>query len=377
MESPSSLRLALSPSKSVRRRSSASNSPEFEFWMARNPSIPPPRLLSADELFSGGVLLPLHLLNHHNNSNSEADISLDSVVTTGEETNSVIPNSESGLLEPDPGPTPTLESSARITTESAASATASVLTTSKRWTDIFRKKLNESGEEREGKKEKKRERKNGGSGSNSAELNINIWPFARSKSAGNNSSRPRTAVTAAVTAANRKVSSAPCSRSNSSGESKSRKWASSPGRSGVHLGRSSPVWQARRVGSSSRNFDALARNAEKHINKEVLETRRIKLAKGSSLPRAAEGTGGGGGGGGRVLNMNVPMCKGYRNHLNFNSDDNGGDAADAGDQRGSAGRKHGGGGGGDGGRGGDSRPIGGGGNIFNLRSLFTKKVQVL
>ena len=48
------------------RRSSASNSPEFEFWMTRNPSSQETTLHSADELFSGGILLPLQLLNSQN-----------------------------------------------------------------------------------------------------------------------------------------------------------------------------------------------------------------------------------------------------------------------------------------------------------------------
>ncbi|CBI33003.3 unnamed protein product, partial [Vitis vinifera] len=178
----------LSPSSSG-RRSSDSNSPEFEFWMVRNPSFPQPNLLSADELFVDGVLLPLHLLRH--NPDSSKPIS------------------------------------------SAAPAS----TASKRWKDIF-------------KKGEKKSAKN----ASSAELNINIWPFSRSRSAGNNAVRPRMAAGGAGT---RKVSSAPCSRSNSAGESKSRKWPSSPGRPGVHLGRSSPVWQVRRGGSASKSLEPL------------------------------------------------------------------------------------------------------------------------
>ncbi|KAK7262124.1 hypothetical protein RJT34_29684 [Clitoria ternatea] len=161
-------------------------SPEFEFWMLRNPSFPQPNILSADELFHDGVLLPLHLLNKPHPTQ--------------------IPN---------PEPSPPI--------------------TSKRWKDIFRKSEKEKG--------KKKERKTGNGAS--AELNINIWPFSRSRSAG-----------------------------NTAGDSKSRKWPNSPGRGGVHLGRSSPVWQIRR-------------------------------SKGAKT---------------KVLNLNVPKCIGYtENSANANA----------------------------------------------------------
>ncbi|XP_047943143.1 uncharacterized protein LOC125189979 [Salvia hispanica] len=213
-----------------------SNSPEFEFWMVRNPSLPPLNLLSADELFSGGVLLPLHHLNLSNQASESAQLS----------------------------------------------------TNSKRWRDIFRKKDKRIGEEhsiykkkdKSSFKEKRRDKKNG---SVSAELNINIWPFAGSKS------RP----------VNRKVSSAPCSRSNS----KARKWASSPGRGGVHLGRSRQV------------------------------RRRVPVAGTSKA---------------RVLSFKVPVavCMGYRQHFSCRSDEN--------SARGGEGVR--------------------GANLFNIRSLFTKKL---
>nr|GMD11362.1 probable transcription repressor OFP9 [Ipomoea batatas] len=60
----------LSPCSSG-RRSGDSTSPEFEFWMVRNPSFPQPNLLSADELFSDGVLLPLDLLPQEGNACSD------------------------------------------------------------------------------------------------------------------------------------------------------------------------------------------------------------------------------------------------------------------------------------------------------------------
>lgn len=219
----------LAPRGSGRRSCGDSNSPEFEFWMVRNPSLPAPNLLSADELFSGGVLLPLHHLNLSN-----------------------VSATESGELSAN----------------------------SKRWRDIFRKNDKRIGEDRM-IKERRRDKKSGGSVSaSSAELNINIWPFARSRSAGN-----------------RKVSSAPCSRSNS----KSRKWPGSPGRGGVHLRRSRQV------------------------------RRRVPVA-GTSNSKA------------RVLSFKVPVsvCMGYRQRFSCRTD-----AAGEGLR---------------------------GTNMFNIRSLFTKKL---
>ncbi|KAL2341331.1 hypothetical protein Fmac_009271 [Flemingia macrophylla] len=242
------------------------NSPEFEFWMLRNPSFPQPNLLSADELFVDGVLLPLHLLH------------------------------KPTTVQP-----PIHQPSPPITEPSAAAASSSA---SKRWKDIFRKGDKKNTEE----KPKKKERKTG----SSAELNINLWPFSRSRSAGNAATRPKL-----FAGPPRKVNSAPCSRSNSAGESKFRKWPASPARPGVHVGRTSPVWQVRR-------------------------------GKNSDKPRRSKG---GGAAAARVLNLNVPMCIGYRNHLGCRSDENSAAAA-------------GGGGGGN------------GGNIFNLRNLFAKKCVV-
>ncbi|KAL1537294.1 hypothetical protein AAHA92_29825 [Salvia divinorum] len=306
MEDPQPLPRILPPCGSGRRSCGDSNSsPEFEFWMVRNPSLPPPNLLSADELFSGGVLLPLQNLNLA--PQREADASGSDRVT---------------------GPEAEPESSAAELTANSA------LTSSKRWRDIFRRSEKKSGEAAQSVKEKdsrRREKKSGGGGggASSAELNINIWPFSRSRSAGNGGNRPRAA-------AIRKVSSAPCSRSNSRGESKSRKPPSSPGRAGVHLGRSSPVWQVRR-GSA----------AEKKRSEGVENRRRVPIAGGAKA---------------RVLSLNVPVCMSYRQHFSCKSDefttagvivvDGGGGGAVAG---------------GEGTR-------GSGSNLFSFRSIFTKKV---
>ncbi|KAM7525255.1 hypothetical protein LguiA_015157 [Lonicera macranthoides] len=308
----------LSPSNSVRRRkSTVSNSPEFEFWIPRNnPSFPPPELLPADQLILDGILLPLHFLP----------------------LNDPLPsNPQPSYPNPDPHPDPEPASGPDL------SATDSTLTASKRWRDIFKKsdnRKNLTANSTEVKnvdkdKSKKKDRKINSGGPGFAELNINIWPFARSRSAGTGGIRPR------MVAATRKVSSAPCSRSNSAGESKSRRWPSSPSRGGgVHLGRSSPVWQVRRGGSA-------IRNGEKKVKNEGMESRRSKIAGG----------GGGREGKGKVVNVDVPVCIGYRQHLSCRSDVNGavsGCGRSGGVDAGDSGR---------------------GGNLFNLRSLFTKKMH--
>ncbi|KAG8385785.1 hypothetical protein BUALT_Bualt03G0081400 [Buddleja alternifolia] len=290
MEEPESLLPILTPcSSGRRRRSNDSNSPEFEFWMVRNPSFPQPNLHSADELFSDGVLLPLQLLHHH----------------------PPLPPPEASGSDQAPEP--------ETQPEPAELSATPPLTSSKRWRDIIFKKNDKkssklsstniiNGDDHSTKekdnnnnnnsvKEKKREKKNGGvgvisNGVSAAELNINIWPFSRSRSAGNGGARPRAA------AATRKVSSAPCSRSNSGGESKSRKWPSSPGRAGVHLGRNSPVWQVRRSAAAG-----AVKSGEKGAKKDGNEGRRkVPVVAGGSSKA-------------RVLSLNVPMCIGYRPHL--------------------------------------------------------------
>ncbi|XVE87726.1 hypothetical protein DITRI_Ditri19aG0011100 [Diplodiscus trichospermus] len=328
----------LSPCSSGRRSSTSSHSssPEFEFWMVRNPSFPQPDLISADELFVNGVLLPLHLLpNKQAEDNTRADPNP--------------PASEPPIPDPEPEPGPPI-----------TSEPVTVLSASKRWRDIFKKEKSKNGtkapEDKDKEKGKKKEKKSQSqSGASPAELNINLWPFSRSRSAGTGGTRPRMT---SGTAGTRKVSSAPCSRSNSAGESKSRKWPSSPSRAGVHLGRSSPVWQVRRGGSGGKSSDVLARNAEKSSGKkEVTETRRGKIGNAGNGNKA------------KVLNLNVPMCIGYRHHLSCRTDENsailGHISTDNNGGRGSCG-----------GNGRSSGPNVGSGsnNFFNLRNIFTKKV---
>ncbi|KAE8736219.1 plastid-lipid-associated protein [Hibiscus syriacus] len=325
----------LSPCSSGRRSSASSHasSPEFEFWMVRNPAFPQPDLISADKLFINGFLRPLHLLNNKQPEESP-------------KTEKKPPASEPSVPDPEPEPSPFVTSDP-----------TPALSPSKRWKDIFKKEKGKIGsknqqdkdKEKEKKKEKKSQSQRGGS---PAELNINLWPFSRSRSAGTSGTRPRMT---ASSAGARKVSSAPCSRSNSAGESKSRKWPSSPSRAGVHLGRSSPVWQVRRSGSAVKSFDALIRTADKGSGKkEVTETRRDKTGNGSINNNKA-----------KVLNVNVPMCIRYKHHLNCRIDDNTAAVAGISTHRS----------GGSDGNGRSSGPnVGSGNNFFNLRNLFTKKV---
>ncbi|XP_073059986.1 uncharacterized protein [Primulina eburnea] len=334
MEEPECPLQILTPC-SGRRQCSDSNSPEFEFWMIRNPSFPQPNLLSADELFSDGFLLPLHKLN---------------------------------LSKDPPPPLPDhVPGAESLTVESADQLSASPrLTSSKRWTDIFKKSSRSStsasadgnGKEKgidDYSKEKRREKNNGVSASNGfsgSELNINIWPFSRSRSDGNDGTRPRSA------AAARKVSSAPCSRSNSAGESKSRKWPSSPSRAGgVHLGRSSPVWQVRRGGSgggvagNARSSDSFLKSSQNGIRKDGNDNRRKTPAARPvvGVDKA------------RVLSFNVPTCIGYRRHLSCRTDGNSAQGVAAATGVGGSGDIS-----GEGVR---------GNNVFNIRSLFAKKVH--
>ncbi|KAF6173224.1 hypothetical protein GIB67_026919 [Kingdonia uniflora] len=291
------------PQSVTRRNESNSNSPEFEFWGS---SLPTPNLCSADELFVDGVLLPL---DHLSFSSSEPP----DLITKPEP-----------VVEPETKPEPGSGSE-------STSSSSSLVSTSKRWRDIFKmgdKKIaNGTPVMATSDKKKKKERKSSGGGA--AELNINIWPFSRSHSAGNGGNRPKM-MSGSVT---RKVSSAPCSRSNSSGESKFRKLPSSPGRAGIHLGRNSPVWQVRRPGL--RSSDPVV--VKTRLSQSSLETR-------TSQP----GSNGVAGTKSRVLNINVQTCIGYRSQVTCKS------------VVGVSEESSGGG--------------GNGGKLFNLRTLFTKKV---
>ncbi|KAL3627429.1 hypothetical protein CASFOL_028792 [Castilleja foliolosa] len=313
----------LTSSGSARRRSiGVSNSPEFEFgnYIPHSPD-----LVCAAELFSGGVLLPLHRL---------------------------LPSDEA----PDPAPDPEPlwsdlgppEPEVIHTSQLSASSTNNTISSSMRWGDIFRKNDKKSSRppsmDIDAEKDiissfremRKRERRNsigGAGGVNAAELNINIWPFSRSRSTGISAYRPRSA----APAPSRKVSSAPCSRSNSTGESKSsKKGPGSPGRGGVHLGKSSSVSQVHRGGGGGRrNNDAVVR--------------KIPLPGSSGDGRSKA----------KVLNLNVPTCIGYRQNLSCKSV--GSSAVGVATADGGGGCVS-----GDGVR---------GSSLFKIKSFFTKKVH--
>ncbi|KFK28792.1 hypothetical protein AALP_AA7G048800 [Arabis alpina] len=306
MDSPTSIRSTqppeiLSPSSSQRRRSSCdSNSPEFEFWHLTNSSFPQPNssdLLSADELFHDGVLLPLHLLSIKPESQPDPNVS----EYDPDPSPSLITEEKPGLVS-DPGDSLITEEKPGLGSELTREPTVS-----KRWRDIFKKSVNKPAVKKEKVKESKKKTGSGpGTGSGSgAELNINIWPFSRSRSAGNNVTRPRMSFGAPTT---RKVSSAPCSRSNSTGESKSRKWPSSPGRNGVHLGRNSPVWQVRRGGGASVVKTVPETTGRVVGKRDVPEVRRGKtvIVDNNKV---------------KVLNLNVPMCIGYRSRLSCRNEE--------------------------------------------------------
>ncbi|KAH0468172.1 hypothetical protein IEQ34_003205 [Dendrobium chrysotoxum] len=242
-----------------RRSSSASSSPEFEFWMVRNPSFPPQDLLTADELIVDGVLLPLHHLSIQRPHPAD------------------LPPPPPVYPHADPIP-------ASIVLSSPTSSSSS-----RRWKDLFKVVREQKPEVNE----KKKERRGSSNGSSELNINLNIWPFSRSRSAGNTAARPRSA--------SRKISSAPCSRSNSRGESPgSRRLAASPSRSGVHLGRSSPVWQFRRTGMGPKD-----------------KGRKSGPATSTSAHPAADG-------GVRALNLNVNSCIGYRNQVSCRDEDSDG-----------------------------------------------------
>uniref|UniRef100_A0A453GCJ9 Uncharacterized protein n=1 Tax=Aegilops tauschii subsp. strangulata TaxID=200361 RepID=A0A453GCJ9_AEGTS len=283
--------LPSSPPDSGRSSPSPTASPEFEFWMVgKNPgSFPSPALLTADELFSGGIVLPLHTLqappacpdadqDQDAGEDAEADADADDVNESAE------PPEEEG--EP--------ATQAQPLAEACAVPTPDLPAVTFKWKDIFKA----TGESKE--RAKKAERRVSSVSGNAELININIWPFSRSRSAGHSTSgagagasskakatSPSTGNASAAaasapaaptaTAAGRKVSSAPCSRSNSRGEASGsgvpavaiaaaaekaaaqapatsmlRRWVpGGQGRAGlsangIRLGRASPVWQRHR-----------------------------------------------------------------------------------------------------------------------------------
>ncbi|URD91491.1 hypothetical protein MUK42_01964 [Musa troglodytarum] len=247
------------------RNRSASPSPEFEFWIDANPSSHQPQLLTADELFSDGLLLPLGLLSLPLPGHTR---------TTARQTEPA--------KQPTPPPPPPPPAQKSIT----SSASCSSASGSKRWKDMFKVAERKGAEERKLPKDRR---------SGAAELNIGIWPFSRSRSSGSTTTsggRPRAA------AYGRKASSAPCSRSSSRGESSKpaspsalaaaggRKWPTSPGRAGgVHVGRSSPVWPIR---CGSKVVEPVARRQPDHGRNVTPSKKRNGGGVGAMIPRRLE-----------------------------------------------------------------------------------------
>ncbi|KAL5204591.1 hypothetical protein ABZP36_009462 [Zizania latifolia] len=308
-----------------RRRSSASSSPEFRFWpVDADPAASPS---CADELFSGGVLLPLPVL-HPRRPCGEGYGLVGAAAAECLEVAAVAGGDDSAAVVSRASP-------------AAASAPGGG---SKRWTDIFAKK---PAEEKE--KEKEARRKDGAGcrrpaaatgGGSGSELNINIWPFSRSRSAGGggSASKPRPPP--------RKACSAPCSRSNSRGEGASsattqvppRRWAASPGRAGggVPVGRSSPVWQIKRS-AAAKHTNTPDQPADK-------KSRQKDKPAGSKKPSIG---GSGVGSGMRGINLSVNSCIGYRHQVSCRR-------ADAGVPR---------------------SPGVPGGGLFGIKGFFSKKVH--
>ncbi|KAF5204167.1 Translation initiation factor if-2 like [Thalictrum thalictroides] len=327
--------------------------------MVRNlPSFPQTNFVSADELIVDGVLLPLDLVSHHSEVVVEATQQQQAKVVLIEEADPDSVLNQLSVAEAE---------STELTTVSSAS---------KRWRDIFKKGekkspvVVEDKEKNIKEKEKKKDRKSVSNSSNGGvssgtELNINIWPFSRSWSAGTGGNRSKLGG-GSVT---RKVSSAPCSRSNSAGESKSKKWPNSPSRTGgIHLGRNSPVWHVKpRSGSGLRNTEPVVKNVEKiGVRKEGLEKAKSKSNGGGADVAANKSNG---------LNLNVPMCIGYRQQLSCRRDEStliGSASGDGGDSGGGCSNNSS--GFITGGCNNNSSGAIGGNTLFYLRTLFTKKV---
>ncbi|KAM3334907.1 hypothetical protein ACQJBY_029369 [Aegilops geniculata] len=304
--------LPSSPPESGRSSPSPTASPEFEFWMVgKNPgSFPSPALLTADELFSDGIVLPLHTLQAPP-ACPDADQGEEVAEADADPNADVNESSEPPEEEGEPA------AQARPLAEACAVPTLDLPAVTFKWKDIFKA----TGESKE--RAKKAERRVSSVSGNAELININIWPFSRSRSAGHSTSgagagasskakasNPSTGnanaaaasapLVAPATAAGRKVSSAPCSRSNSRGEASGsgvpavaiaaaaekaaaqapatsmlRRWVpGGQGRAGlsgngIRLGRASPVWQLRR--NKLQQQQAAAEQKQSSKNKAVPE----------------------------------------------------------------------------------------------------------
>jgi len=230
-----------SGAESGRSSPSPTASPEFEFWMVgRNPSaFPAPALLTADELFSGGVVLPLHNLQAAAPDGDGATAAAEGCDAEGAAADAK--DSDSAAL---PLPEAEGEAAAQPLAESGIAPTPDLPAVTFKWKDIFKAGGGEA------KDRKKVERRVSSVSGNAELININIWPFSRSRSAGHsagggaatgslsrakpanpnpnasagssgsaNTNAGANASAASAPPAPRKVSSAPCTHNNSRRES--------------------------------------------------------------------------------------------------------------------------------------------------------------
>lgn len=150
-------------------------SPEFEFWMVgKNPSsFQSPALLTADELFSDGIVLPLRTLQQVPSGEGDGE---------GEEGEG---EGDAAAVESSDLP----EAAAQRVAESGGPApTPDLPAVTFKWKDIF--KATGGGESKDRKKVERRVSSVGGNGEL---ININIWPFSRSRSAGHSAAGAGTA----------------------------------------------------------------------------------------------------------------------------------------------------------------------------------------
>ncbi|KAL5204249.1 hypothetical protein ABZP36_009120 [Zizania latifolia] len=240
-----------------RRRSSASSSTDFRFWpVDADPAASPS---CADELFFGGVLLPIPVLHHRRPCCKGYGL---------------VRAAAAEFLEAE------CRASAAVVSRAPPAAASPSSGGSKSWTDIFSKKPAEEKED-------------------------------RSAGGGRSSSKPRPPA--------RKVCSAPCSRSNSRGEAASsattqqppRRWAASPGHAGggVPVGRSSPVWQIKRSPAAKHTI-----TPDQPADKR---SRQKDKPAGGKKPNIS------GEGGMRGINLSVNSCIGYRHQVSCRRTDAG------------------------------------------------------
>lgn len=274
-------------------------SPEFEFWMVRNPPFPPPKLSTADELFVDGVILPLHLLR----------------------------------LTPDPRVSHQ-QTAIQINYKSDGDPNP-VSPPSRKWKDMIRgmkvqKKKGDGDGDGDGdvKLRRRNQNRKKNSGGTAPELNINIWPFSfsRSRSAGNGATFRFPYKKLSV---GRKVSSAPCSRSNSRGESSSSSTSKVVGNKsvkyplpriagvgGVHVGRINTIWQVRR--GCKKNTDAKKTSTTTKKKKKKTEEDDGEGENGEAVQTddrcggGAKKVSGNSGVGIKALSLNVNTCIGNK-----------------------------------------------------------------